>query len=205
MKYNTELATAVLGENGLAVEAGWLKIYSIEPEKREYLQASIEYLPVGVGLPALSYTDKPEQPAEGHALIRSEDGTRWESVPDFRGQAVYATADGKPQIFTVPGPLPDGLTLLAPATDYDEWDGEKWVTDKGALHQAEIESARQEFSRRQADASAAIFMLQDAVDLDMATEAEIALLEAWKKYRVLLSRLDLNSAPDILWPEKPGA
>ncbi|END6755830.1 tail fiber assembly protein, partial [Shigella dysenteriae] len=25
--------------------------------------------------------------------------------------------------------------------------------------------------------------------------------EAWNKYRVLVSRIDINTAPDIVWPE----
>ncbi|MBG6243198.1 MAG: phage tail protein [Candidatus Symbiopectobacterium sp. Dall1.0] len=45
--------------------------------------------------------------------------------------------------------------------------------------------------------------LQDAVDLDMATEAEKTQLVAWKKYRVLLNRVDISTAPDIAWPEAP--
>lgn len=45
--------------------------------------------------------------------------------------------------------------------------------------------------------------LQDAVDMDMATEEETALLTAWKKYRVLLNRIDTSKAPDITWPGRP--
>lgn len=52
-------------------------------------------------------------------------------------------------------------------------------------------------------ASVAIAPLQDAVDIAEATEAEIALLQAWKKYRVLLSRIDTSNAPDIEWPSPP--
>lgn len=47
---------------------------------------------------------------------------------------------------------------------------------------------------RRVVADAAIAPLQDAVDIDDATDAEIALLKAWKKYRVALNRL----------PEQPG-
>ncbi|EFB3321859.1 tail fiber assembly protein [Escherichia coli] len=39
--------------------------------------------------------------------------------------------------------------------------------------------------------------LQDAVDLGIATEEESSLLAAWKKYRVLLNRVDTSVAPDI--------
>lgn len=44
---------------------------------------------------------------------------------------------------------------------------------------------------------------QDAVDADIATEQEVADLAAWKKYRVLLMRVDTTTAPDINWPVKP--
>ncbi|MCC3262021.1 tail fiber assembly protein, partial [Paenibacillus polymyxa] len=47
--------------------------------------------------------------------------------------------------------------------------------------------------------------LQDAVDLDMATEEEKTMLADWKKYRVMLNRLDMTSAPEIDWPVAPAA
>lgn len=46
--------------------------------------------------------------------------------------------------------------------------------------------------------------LQDAVDLDMATEIEESNLLAWRKYRVLLSRVETSTAPDIDWPVAPS-
>ncbi|EQC00324.1 tail fiber assembly protein [Photorhabdus temperata] len=45
--------------------------------------------------------------------------------------------------------------------------------------------------------------LQDAVDLDIATEAEKEALLAWKKYRVMLNRVDISLVPDVKWPEQP--
>ncbi|ATW33857.1 phage tail protein [Candidatus Williamhamiltonella defendens] len=45
--------------------------------------------------------------------------------------------------------------------------------------------------------------LQDAIDLEMATQEETQKLTAWKRYRVLLNRLDTSNAPDIDWPKKP--
>ena len=53
-------------------------------------------------------------------------------------------------------------------------------------------------------ASEHIAPLQDAVDLEIATEEETSLLEAWKKYRVLLNRVDTSVAPDIEWPTIPA-
>ncbi|MEX6314344.1 tail fiber assembly protein [Providencia manganoxydans] len=55
-----------------------------------------------------------------------------------------------------------------------------------------------------AEANNAIAPLQDAVDLGMPTESETAALQEWKKYRVLLNRVDTSTAPDIEWPVKPN-
>ncbi|MBD2800316.1 tail fiber assembly protein [Xenorhabdus sp. M] len=47
-----------------------------------------------------------------------------------------------------------------------------------------------------------IASLQYAVDLKMATDEEQAALAEWKKYCVLLNRVDCSAAPDIQWPEQ---
>ncbi|WP_313048802.1 tail fiber assembly protein [Atlantibacter subterraneus] len=44
---------------------------------------------------------------------------------------------------------------------------------------------------------------QDAVDAGIATAEEAAALAEWKKYRVLLMRVDTSTAPDIKWPQEP--
>lgn len=53
------------------------------------------------------------------------------------------------------------------------------------------------------EATEAIAPLQDAVDLDIATNEELTLLKEWKTYRVLLNRVDTSIAPDIDWPKNP--
>ncbi|HGU1452662.1 TPA: tail fiber assembly protein, partial [Escherichia coli] len=55
-----------------------------------------------------------------------------------------------------------------------------------------------------AEATNVIAPLQDAVDLDMATDDETKLLLAWKKYRVLLMRVNTSTALDIEWPTSPA-
>lgn len=45
--------------------------------------------------------------------------------------------------------------------------------------------------------------LTDAVDLDIATTDEKKRYDEWRKYRVLLMRVDVNQAPDIDWPPQP--
>jgi len=53
------------------------------------------------------------------------------------------------------------------------------------------------------EASQTISVLQDAVDLEIATEEEAEKLPLWKKYRVLLSRVNANTDQEITWPLKP--
>jgi hypothetical protein len=53
------------------------------------------------------------------------------------------------------------------------------------------------------EASQVIAPLQDAVDISIATDAEITRLAEWKRYRVELSRIDISEAPDIAWPVRP--
>ncbi|MEA5673240.1 tail fiber assembly protein [Pseudomonas sp. MH2] len=63
-----------------------------------------------------------------------------------------------------------------------------------------------ETSQRRSVADAAIAPLQDAVDLDEATEAEAALLKEWKRYRIALNRLpDQAGYPATIdWPAPPA-
>lgn len=56
---------------------------------------------------------------------------------------------------------------------------------------------------RMAAASEMIAPLQDAVDLDMASETEKENLRQWKAYRVFLNRVDTSTAPDVVWPTPP--
>jgi hypothetical protein len=69
--------------------------------------------------------------------------------------------------------------------------------------QPAIEVAAQQKSTLLSQAAAVIAPLQDAVDVDDATDEELASLRAWKKFRVALNRLDLAAAPDIDWPAVP--
>ncbi|CFR10274.1 tail assembly chaperone gp38 [Yersinia frederiksenii] len=44
---------------------------------------------------------------------------------------------------------------------------------------------------------------QDAVDGGYAEPEEVTALAGWKKYRVMLMRVDTSKAPDIEWPVPP--
>lgn len=66
-----------------------------------------------------------------------------------------------------------------------------------------IAAAESRKSELLAAAGAAIAPLQDAADLDIATDDEAALYTEWRKYRVLLNRVDTSTAPAITWPTQP--
>ncbi|KGA41209.1 tail assembly protein [Pectobacterium odoriferum] len=200
--YSTQITNAELDDNGLAINSGWITVYHVNSATQEYQSASYEYVMQGVGLPADSYADEPELPPVGKALHRSADGKAWEQVPDYRGQTVYSTETRQPQTVTQFGELPDNVTLLKPATEFDVWNGKKWLIDKAAKAVAEIKTAQNELTVRLSAANTRIATLSDAVALGMATDAEAEQLTAWQKYRVLLNRVDVT-ASNIDWPEAP--
>lgn len=93
------------------------------------------------------------------------------------------------------GYLYDGKAFTAP----EKTDEEK-SADLTAIKQANI-SAK---SSLMDEANNKVSVLQDAVDLEMATTDEAASLPLWKKYRVLLNRVDANTSDEITWPQKPA-
>ncbi|WP_438801546.1 hypothetical protein [Candidatus Symbiopectobacterium endolongispinus] len=96
--YSTNIETAELGENGLSKKAGWITVYHVNSNTGEYQSASMEYLMLGVGLPAYSYPDEPELPPVGQALLRTPDGSGWEHVPDYRGKRPITPRREKPRL-----------------------------------------------------------------------------------------------------------
>jgi len=170
-------------------------------------QADPSPLEPGVWLfPAYSYRIEPPEVEVGFAALINRAGTGGERVPDHRGATIYSIEPGEPRQWQALGDLPEGYTLQAPSTEFDTWEDDEWVPDEAAL----AEVARQAAYRKQAMATqyatARISTLQDAVELEMATDAETAALKAWKVYRVELSRLDITtSAPaDDDWPSSPN-
>ncbi|WP_118984363.1 tail fiber assembly protein [Photorhabdus sp. CRCIA-P01] len=203
-KYSLEHEVAVLGKDGLAIQAGWIKAYHSNQITREFTNADIEYVMLGVSLSADAYHDAPELPSsDDKAIRRSEDRSRWEIVPDYRGKIAYDTLTREPIKITEIGELQDTLTFKRPDTDYDRWNGKEWVVDKDLLKSHQINEAKQKQAALLQQANETLSLLQDSVDLEVATDAEKAALLEWKKYRVLLSRVDISQAPNVEWPEVP--
>ncbi|MEQ9905957.1 tail fiber assembly protein [Pectobacterium aroidearum] len=201
--YSTQIKNAELNEHGLAINTGWITVYHVNPATREYQSASYEYVMQGVGLPADSYADEPQLPPVGQALRRSADGKAWEQVPDYRGQTVYNTETRQAQTVMQFGNLPENMTFLAPATEFDRWDGMTWVTNREAQQLAAARNVQQELAARRTTANTRITELSYAVDLAIATDEEQERLTQWKIYLVALSRIDLTATP-VVWPEAPS-
>ncbi|NRN29196.1 tail fiber assembly protein [Photorhabdus heterorhabditis] len=194
---------AVLDKNNIAISTGSIVVFNYDAITLEYLNSTDEHLSVGIGLPANSCTDAPPDIQEGYVACRSSDLTNWLIVPDYRGKIAYNTQTGKQQEIIEPGELPEILTFKQPGSDFDKWDGEKWVTDIEAQKASQIEQAEHQRATLRQQADEAMTLLQYAVETEMASEAEKASLFAWKKYVVLLSRVDVSQVPDIEWPQIP--
>ena len=191
---------AILGENNIATMAGDITVYNYDKTTREYIGRSVEYLPLGVGIPASSCTDAPPKNKEGFAICRNADLSDWMYVADHRGGIVYDTMTGKSSVVGALGNYADGVTTLPPTTAYDIWNGSEWVTDADAQQAADVAAAERQKAQLRGAADSEIAWRQDAVNSGIATEEEATALDEWIKYRVLLMRVDTTKP---VWPTPP--
>ncbi|ECC6546230.1 tail fiber assembly protein [Salmonella enterica] len=184
----------------MSEQAQTIKVYNLRSDTNEFIGAGDAYIPPHTGLPA-NCTDvaPPDIPASHTAVFDTEKQT-WSLFEDHRGETVYDTTTGNQVYISEPGPLPENVTSVSPGGEYQKWDSKAkvWVKDEAAETAARLREAEGTKSRLLQMASEKIAPLQDAVDLDIATDDEKAQLDEWKKYRVLLMRVD-TSNPD--WPE----
>lgn len=169
--------------------------YRVDPLTRTVLETfdleESRERPGAYAVPDFCYIDPPPQVPDGQVLVRKADASGWEVLPDNRG-LVYGVETGEQIRWGMPGDLPEHVTAEAPANDLQSWDGKGWRTDP-----TKVAARRDELI---AGAGQRVAVLQDAVDLDMADDAERTALLDWKRYRVLLSRIDVSGPT---WPESP--
>ncbi|ELF8282504.1 tail fiber assembly protein [Escherichia coli] len=110
----------------------------------------------------------------------------------------------------MPGRL--GLPVIAERrpSELHTWDGADWIIDEPGLEslseqlkQDAICTAEKTKEQLLSMVASKIAPLQDAVDLGMATPEEESALKEWKKYRVLVNRVDTHLGANVVWPEKP--
>ncbi len=89
---------------------------------------------------AYSTTDPLPKIGTNQAAVRSENGTEWLVVDDYRGTAWNVNTKSKVTVLEV-GPLPKGLTNIEPE-EFDQWNGSKWIRDTEAELNHKISLAR---------------------------------------------------------------
>ncbi|ECB1461893.1 tail fiber assembly protein, partial [Salmonella enterica subsp. enterica serovar Poona] len=156
-------------------------------------------------IPANSCVDAPGEKKEGFAICRTADLSSWEYITDHRGQTVYSTETRQQIEVTALGSYPEGTTPNAPASPYDKWDGEKWVTDSAAKHEGDIADAEQ---HRQT-------LLEQVDELTSDWRVELMLgdiseenkkrLSSWMAYKTAVKAVDVSTAPNVSWPAQPEA
>ena len=84
------------------------------------------------------------------------------------------------------------------------WDKKtkNWVLDESKKNTAIIQKNESIKNSFLAAANEKIAVLQDIIDLDMCESNESEQLKQWKKYRILVIRVDTNQL-DIEWPKQP--
>lgn len=203
MKYNFTVTVAVLDKHQLNSQAGWITLYHYDAESLEYTSAGMEYLPLGVGLPANSVADMPLiQPKTGMALVRDLTVNQWVTVVDHRHKTVYDIETKNESIISALGPMPRNTTLIQPTHEFDQWTGTAWEVDQQVLKTSHIAAAVQQKTALIKQVSEHINILFDAIAMDNQ-QTDIQQLAALKNYRVALMRIDPGAAPDIDWPELP--
>lgn len=187
-------------KNGNATETHIVTVSGFDSQTNEFMSTYDVRILEGTGIPGFSTLLLAPEADTGHAVCWN--GSQWQQVIDLRGTVAYKKENAEEVRVKTLGPLSDDLTALVPATFYDEWDGDKWVTDSVAAQAAAKAEAEFRRSLLLNTASTEIAWRQDAVDVGEATAEEAAALTAWKKYRVQLMRIDL-SKPE--WPPEPAS
>lgn len=176
------MAKAELDNNLIATADGDVTVYNYDSETREYLSSSIEYLAIGVGIPANSCIDVPGEARAGDAICRTQDLTAWEYIPDHRGKTVYSIHSGAAIMVSDLGDYPEDSTQLAPGTPYDIWNGTAWMTDTDKKHAADVEAAEQRKAALTEDARATISLWQTELQLGVISDEDKASLINWLAY-----------------------
>ncbi|EPY0179283.1 tail fiber assembly protein [Salmonella enterica subsp. salamae serovar 42:b:e,n,x,z15] len=179
-----------------------IKIFNLRSDTNEFIGTGDAYIPPHTGLPANCTDIAPPDIPSSHIAVFDAETQTWSLHEDHRGETVYDTTTGNQVYISEPGPLPENVTSVSPDGEYQKWDGKAkvWVKDEAAEKAAQLRQAGETKNRLLQIASEKVAPLQDAVDLDIATDDEKAQLDEWKKYRVLVNRVD-TSNPD--WPEQP--
>ncbi|AIR63525.1 tail fiber assembly protein [Cedecea neteri] len=195
---------AKLNNEQIALVAGDILIYSYDERTRELIFSSVEYIPLGVGIPAYSCVEQPGESKKGFAICRNANLTAWEYIPDHRGETVYSKLDGEKITISTLGDYPSDTTTTPPATVYDKWNGEKWVTDVVAKKAGDISDAELKRKTLLSEANNTTADWRTELTLGVISDSDKENLIAWMEYIKAVKAIDTSTAPDIEWPTVPN-
>lgn len=185
-------------------------IYQASPVTGEYVgRSTADPSPLEPGvwlIPSMATMQEPPETEEGFVAVLSTGVVdNWAVREDRRG-LVYDTGTGRESLWEDLGPLPEGLTNCPRPGRFHVWAGGEWQLDLAAEQAALRAEVLNESEKRLSEAATRIAPLQYAVDLEVATEADLANLQSWKRYSVDLSRI--NQQPGfpqaVDWPAVPS-
>lgn len=130
-----------------------------------------------------------------------ESNGEWVLVKDHRGETAYSIETLEPSKIDYLGPVKAGFTLLEPF-QFSHWSGDKWILDEDEQNAYKIKQNKALKASLLNEANENISILQDTIDFGMSEDGDEDKLKAWKKYRILLNRIDVSNIP-VVFPEKP--
>ena len=130
-----------------------------------------------------------------------EKNGEWIQIEDHRDKTVYNIETQEASKVDYLGPIKEGFTMMEPS-QFSKWNGEKWVLDENEEKAFKIKQNKSLKNSLLNEANEQISYLQDAIDFDMAENGDEEKLKAWKKYRVLLNRINASDI-NVIFPEKP--
>ncbi|MBU1002357.1 MAG: DUF4376 domain-containing protein [Proteobacteria bacterium] len=127
-----------------------MNIYSYNPHTREYVGQTTARTHADSGrvmLPAGTTETAPPADIPTGQVARWT-GAAWELVEDHRGEIHYSIETGQAVTITELGPIPDGLTDIAPG-EFETWDADAgaWVFDLVAAKNAKRQLIQAEKNR----------------------------------------------------------
>jgi hypothetical protein len=126
---------------------------------------------------------------------------------DIPGDAIEITEEQYHQLLTALNDnciIFDNLTVSEPRpSQFHLWKNGAWIENVEEKNKYIASENIKKKSNLLAEADKKIAILQDIIDLDMQESNEIEQLKNWKKYRILLTRVDTNNT-QIKWPEDPA-
>ena len=140
-------------------------------------------------------------PEKKDGFIPCEQDGKWIQVEDNREKTAYNIETKEAVEIDYLGQIKEGFTLLKPF-EFCKWSGEEWVHDEEAEKEQMIKNNQALRNALLNEANDKIAILQDIIDLDMQENDEEAQLKKWKKYRILLTRLDTSDI-NVVFPIKP--